>query len=180
MAPKGLGTWNVRPMPSRQRAAGSSRVTGAPANAISPDDGARSPAIRPNRLLFPAPLGPTMPTRSPAPTSSDRLSATTTLPKLLETPASSSRAVPAASGIRWLELGLNRHRRVQRVVHDLHLERELARGLLPLHADRVDDRHAGRRAVREVQRAAHARVADVVQGVGHLGRVVRVGELAEG
>src|SRR5262249_20764741 len=154
--------------------------TGTPSNLISPDDGLRSPAIRPNRLLFPAPLGPTIPMRSPAPTISDRLSATTTLPKLFDIPASSSRAVPAASRIRWLELRLDLDSGVQVVVDDLHLERILACGLLPLHADRVNDRHARRRPVTEVQRAAHSRVADLMQGRGDLGRIVRVADLGEG
>src|SRR5262245_59334106 len=121
MPPNGFGTWNVRPMPRRHRAAASFLVTVAPANRISPDAGARSPAIRPNTLLLPAPFGPTMPIRSPTPTPSERLSATTTLPKLLQIASSSSsadetpapaRAVPvtpvparpAAAG-----LGIRRH-----------------------------------------------------------------------
>ena len=87
----------MRPIPRRHRAAASSLVTGWPSNRISPDPGARSPEISPNRLVLPAPLGPTMPTMSPAPTRSDSSSATTTLPKLFEIRSSSSRAVPAAA-----------------------------------------------------------------------------------
>src|SRR5215469_10738488 len=120
-----------------------------------------------------------MPTRSAGPTASDRLSATTTLPKLLETPVSSSRVVFAASGIRWLEGFLDLDRGVQGIVNDLHLERELAGGLLPLHADRGDDRDSGRRAAGEVESAAHARVIHVVQLVGDVGSVVRIAGGAE-
>src|ERR1700735_5498598 len=166
-------------MPSRHLVAVPSRVTSAPPKAIVPACGARSPAIRPNRLVLPAPFGPTMPTMSPAPMRRDRLSATMTLPKLLVTPLSSSRAVPAASGIRWHQVSLDLHRRVQAVVHDLHHERVLAGGRLPLHADRREDSHAGRRAPGEVDRAAHAGVADRVQGGGNLALVVRIADVAE-
>src|ERR1022692_1987354 len=150
MSPNGRGTWNVRPMPSRHRAAASSRVTGCPANLISPDAGASSPAMSANKLVLPAPFGPTMPTTSPGPTLRDSWSATTTRPKLLETPWSSSRACAPDSGIRWLELGLDRHARVQRIVHHPHFERVLARRRLPLHADRRDDADARRRPGGEV------------------------------
>src|SRR6266702_3423972 len=130
--------------------------------------------MRPNRLVLPAPFGPTIPTMSPEPMLNDKLSATTTLPKLFVTPSSSSRTVPAASGIRRLELCLDLHVRVQGVVHDLHLERELARGLLPLDADRRDDAHARGRAAGEVERAAHPGVVHVVQRAGDLSLVMRV------
>src|SRR5215469_12611878 len=200
MPPNGFGTWNVRPMPRRHRVAASFLVTVAPANRISPEAGARSPAIRPNRLLLPAPFGPTMPISSPAPILSERLSATTTLPKLLQTASSSSRtdetsaparavpvtpvpAWPAAggSGIRRHEVRLDRDARVQRVVHDLHLDWILAPGRLhlPLHAHRRDDANAGRRAGREVDRAAHAGVVHLVQCVRDLSLVVRVADIAE-
>src|SRR6266568_8195436 len=179
MSPNGLGTWKVRPIPSLHRAAWSSLVTLTPPNVISPEAGARSPAMRPNRLVLPAPFGPTIPTMSPEPTLNDKLSATTTLPKLFVTPSSSSRAVPAASGIRRLELCLDLHVRVQGVVHDLHLERELARGLLPLDADRRDDADARGRAAGEVERAAHPGVVHVVQRAGDLSLVMRVGRCRE-
>src|SRR5580704_16500088 len=142
MSPNGRGTWYVRPMPSRHRAAGSSLVTVRPAKRTSPAPGARSPEMSPNRLVLPAPFGPTIPTMSPGPTVKDSLSATTTLPKLLVTLSSSSRAVPAASGIRGLEICRYLHALVERVVDDLHLERELAGPLLPLRADRRDDADA--------------------------------------
>src|ERR1700742_1213584 len=93
MSPNGRGTWYVRPMPSRHRPAASSLVTVRPANRTAPALGARSPEIRPNRLVLPAPFGPTMPTVSPAPTARDRSSAITTWPNRLVTPSSSSSGV---------------------------------------------------------------------------------------
>src|SRR5215471_146253 len=77
-------------MPSRHRAAASSLVTVRPANRISPAPGARSPEMRPKRLVLPAPFGPTIPTTSPAPTASDRSSAMTTRPNRFVTRSSSS------------------------------------------------------------------------------------------
>ena len=80
MSTNGRGTWYVRPMPRRQRAAASSLVTFLPAKDTSPLLGASSPEMRPNRLVLPAPFGPTIPTVSPAPTENDRSSAMTTRP----------------------------------------------------------------------------------------------------
>ena len=61
-------------MPRRQRAAGSSRVMFRPAKiADLACTGARSPDMRPNRLVLPAPFGPTIPTVSPAPTEKLRI-----------------------------------------------------------------------------------------------------------
>ena len=54
-------------MPRRQREAESSRVMFRPAKVTWPAR-ARSPEMRPNRLVLPAPFGPTIPTVSPAPT----------------------------------------------------------------------------------------------------------------
>ena len=67
-------------MPSLHRVAASSLVTARPAKRTSPAPGARSPEMRPNRLVLPAPFGPTIPTMSPGPTASDRSSAMTTWP----------------------------------------------------------------------------------------------------
>src|ERR1051326_2153826 len=139
MLPNGRGTWKVRPMPSRHRSGARIRVTGVPANLISPADGSSVPEISPNTLVLPAPLGPTIPSTPPAPTGRDRRSATTTLPKLLLTASSSSNGGAAESGIRRRQVGGDLHILVQRVVHHLHLERERAGALLPLHADRLDD-----------------------------------------
>src|SRR5436190_9519157 len=179
MPPNGRGTWKVRPMPSLHRAAASSRVTRAPSKRISPDPGSRSPAIRPNRLVLPAPFGPTIPTMSPGAMLSESPSATTTFPNLFVTRSSSSRADAAASGIRGLELGRDRHVGVQRVVDNLHDPRVLTRAWLPLNADRPDDPYPGYRAGREVQRAAHSGVVHLVQFRGDRARVVRVVDRGE-
>src|ERR1700722_13347931 len=90
MSPNGRGTWYVRPTPSRHRAAASSPVTVRPPKRISPPPGARSPEMRPNRLVLPAPFGPTIPTVSPAPTANDSSSAMTTAPNRFVTWSSSS------------------------------------------------------------------------------------------
>ena len=67
-------------MPSRHRAAAPSLVTVRPAKEMPPPPGDRSPEMRPNRLVLPAPFGPTIPTVSPGPTLNDRSSAMTTRP----------------------------------------------------------------------------------------------------
>src|SRR5271154_7142645 len=90
MSVKGRGTWYVRPMPSLHRAAASRLVTGRPANETLPAPGDRSPEMRPNRLVLPAPFGPTIPTESPDPTVNDRSSAMTTRPNRFVTLSSSS------------------------------------------------------------------------------------------
>src|SRR5579863_593170 len=80
-------------MPRRHRAAESSRVTFFPAKLTWPAPGARSPAMRPNRLVLPAPFGPTIPTVSPAPTQKLRSSAMTTRPNRFVTWLSSRSGV---------------------------------------------------------------------------------------
>src|ERR1700742_4071831 len=76
-------------MPRRQRAAESSRVTFRPAKLTWPAPGDRSPEMRPNRLVLPAPFGPTIPIVSPAPTEKLRSSAMTTRPNRFVTWSSS-------------------------------------------------------------------------------------------
>src|SRR5579859_2101022 len=141
-------------MPSLHRAAASSLVTVRPAKRTCPASGARSPEIRPNRLVLPAPFGPTIPTVSPGPTASDRLSATTTRPNRFATPSSSSRGLIIRLLVGRQQVAGGLHAGQQRVVDDLHLQRELG-SLLPLHADGRGDRHARRRVLGrgEVQRA---------------------------
>src|SRR5271163_2069862 len=90
MSPNGRGTWYVRPTPSLHRAAASSLVTVRPAKRTWPAPGARSPEMRPKRLVLPAPFGPTIPTVSPAPTANDSSSAMTTAPNRFVTWSSSS------------------------------------------------------------------------------------------
>src|SRR6516164_380065 len=133
-------------MPSRHRAAASSLVTGRPAKEISPAAGARSPEMRPNRLVLPAPFGPTIPTVSPGPTANERFSAMTTRPNLFVTWSSSSRGLVIRSLVRRLERPGQRHVRHQRVVDDRHRVAPLGAGL-PLPADARGVHHAGGRVL---------------------------------
>src|SRR5579863_694899 len=130
-------------MPSLHREAGSSLVTVRPANRTCPASGDRSPEMRPNRLVLPAPFGPTIPTVSPDPTASDRFSATTTRPNRFAAPSSSSSGLVIRSRVGRQQVGGDLRLRELRVVDDLHLQRVLG-PLLPLHARRRGDRHAGR------------------------------------
>src|SRR5256884_8740903 len=121
-------------MPSLHRAAASSLVTARPAKLTSPASGARSPEMRPNRLVLPAPFGPTIPTTSPGPTANDRSSAMTTRPNRFVTLSSSSSELVIRSLVGRQEVGGDLRLRLQRVVHDLRLNRELG-ALLPLDGD---------------------------------------------
>src|SRR6516164_1748919 len=142
-------------MPSLLRAAASSLVIVRPAKRTSPDPGARSPEMRPNRLVLPAPFGPTIPTTSPGPTAKDRSSAMTTRPNRFVTLSSSSSASVIRSLVGGEQVGRDLRLRLQCVVHHLGLNREL-RALLPLDADRGGDRHARRGpAGGEIQRPGH-------------------------
>src|SRR5215475_7432907 len=181
MSPNGRGTWYVRPMPSLHRAAASSLVTVRPAKRTSPAPGARSPEMRPNRLVLPAPFGPTIPTTSPEPTANDRSSAMTTRPNRFVTLSSSRSGLVIRSLVGRLQVGGDLRLWLQGVVHDLGLDRVLG-ALLPLDADRGGDRHAGRGAAGgEVQRPGHRlRQVHLVQGVGDLGLVVRVAHRGQG
>src|SRR5262250_678044 len=181
MSPNGRGTWYVRPMPSLHRAAESSLVTVRPAKRTSPAPGARSPEMRPNKLVLPAPFGPTIPTTTPGPTANERSSAMTTRPNRFVTSSSSSSGLVIRSLVGRLEIGGDLRLRLQRVVHNLGLDREL-RALLPLDADRRGDRHARRGAAGgEVQRPGHrVREVHLVDGGGDLGLVVRVAHRGQG
>src|SRR5580692_10505837 len=112
-------------MPSRHRAPGCSLVTVRPANRICPPSGARSPEMRPNRLVLPAPFGPTIPTTSPGPTAKDKSSAITTRPNRFVTCSSSSSGLVISSRVGRLQVGGDLCLRLQRVVDDLHLQRVL-------------------------------------------------------
>src|SRR6266853_4310768 len=109
-------------MPSLHRAAASSLVTRRPEKKISPAPGDRSPEMRPNRLVLPAPFGPTIPTVSPAPTANDRSSAMTTRPNRFVTWSISSSGLVIRSWVRRLQVAVDRHARQQRVVDHLHLQ----------------------------------------------------------
>src|ERR1700756_4248339 len=107
-------------MPSLHRAAASSLVTVRPEKETLPAPGDRSPEMRPNRLVLPAPFGPTIPTVSPGPTANDRSSAMTTRPNRFVTPSSCSSVSVIRSFFRWLKRGSERYVRHQRIVDDLH------------------------------------------------------------
>src|ERR1700733_14286315 len=121
-------------MPNLHRAAASSLVTGRPAKEICPEPGDRSPEMRPNRLVLPAPFGPTIPTVSPGPTSNERSSAMTTPPKRFVTLSSWRSGFAIRLGVRRLEGSGDRHLWHQRFVDVLHGPAPLA-ARLPLHAD---------------------------------------------
>src|SRR5580658_436034 len=130
-------------MPSLHREAAFSLVTVRPANRTRPASGDRSPEMRPNRLVLPAPFGPTIPTVSPGLTASDRFSATTTRPNRFATPSSSSSGLVIRSRVSGVQVGGDLRVRKQRVVDDLHLQRVLG-PLLPLDSGGRGDRHARR------------------------------------
>src|SRR6516164_8254900 len=158
MSANGRGTWYVRPMPSLHRAAASSLVTVRPAKRTWPAPGERSPEMRPNRLVLPAPFGPTIPATSPGPTANDRSSAMTTRPNRFVTLSSSRSALVIRSGVGRQEVGGDLRLRLQGVGH------------------------AGRGAAGgEVQWPGHRLgEVDLVDGGGDLGLVVRVARLGEG
>src|SRR5216683_5856472 len=82
-----------------------------------PAVGERSPAIRLNSVVLPAPFGPMMPTASPGAIARSRLSATTIEPKLFLRPASSSSMIRQQSG-DGLHLACHGDRRRRLVVGD--------------------------------------------------------------
>src|SRR5690348_2915619 len=130
-------------MPSLHRVAASSFVTVRPAKRISPAPGARSPEMRPNRLVLPAPFGPTIPTVSPAPTLSERSSAMTTRPNRFVTWSSARSGLVIGSLVGRLQVAGDLGLRQQSVVDHLGLERVLG-ALLPLDAHRQGDGHPRR------------------------------------
>src|SRR5271165_2449033 len=131
-------------MPSLHRAAASSLVTVRPAKEMSPAPGDRSPEMRPNRLVLPAPFGPTIPTVSPGPMANERSSTMTTRPNLFVTWSSSSRGLVIRLLVRRLERSGQRNLRHQRIVDDRHGPAPLG-VRLPLHpqARGVDDTRGG-------------------------------------
>src|SRR6201996_5664311 len=146
MSVNGRGTWYVRPMPSRHRAAASSLVTGRPSKEICPAPGDRAPEMRPNRLVSPAPSAPTPPPTSLAPTVNERSSAMTTRPNLFVTWSSSSRGLVIRLLVRRFEGSRERHVGHKLIVDDLHRVAPLGAGL-PLHADARGVDHAGGRVL---------------------------------
>src|SRR5215472_19096949 len=137
--------------------------------------------MRPNRLVFPAPFGPTIPTTSPGLTARDSSSATTTRPNRFVTLSSSSRGAVIRSLIGRQQVAGDLRLRNEGVVDNLHLDREPG-SLLPLHAGRRGDREAGRGPTGgKVQRPSDGvGEVDAVDGVGDLGLVVRVTHRGKG
>src|SRR5262245_33321023 len=72
-------------MPNRQRSAASSCVTSSPRNSTAPDDGINDPIRTLRSVVFPAPLGPTIPTAWSVATLKSTRSSTTRAPKCLLT-----------------------------------------------------------------------------------------------
>ncbi len=62
--PKISGCWNVRASPRSARSCGDAWVTSSPSSRTSPCEGRTRPERTPNRVLLPAPFGPTRPTSS--------------------------------------------------------------------------------------------------------------------
>src|SRR3984893_5672398 len=180
MSVNGRGAGYVRPMPSRHRAAASSLVTVRPAKRISPAPGDRSPEMRPNMLVLPAPFGPTIPTVSPGPTANERSSATTTRPNLFVTWSSSSSGLAIRLLVRRLEGPGERYVWHQRIVDDLHGPAPLgARLPLHAHAGGVDDTRSRVLARGPVELSSQSLDVHLEQRVGHLGLVVRVADRGE-
>src|ERR1700751_6382861 len=103
--------------------------------------------MRPNRLVLPAPFGPTIPTTSPGPTANDRFSAMTARPNRFGTSSSSSSGLVIRSLVGGLQVGGDLGSRLQGVVDDLGLDRGLG-PLLALDADPRGGGPARRRAAR--------------------------------
>src|SRR5262245_23650110 len=129
-------------MPSRHRAAGSSRVMVRPANLTRTERGDRWPERRRNRLVLPAPFGPTIPTVSPAPTVNDRSSAMTTRPNRFVTCSSSSSELVIRLREGGFEVAGDLGVGQEGVVDDFGFEGVFG-ALLPLDADRGGDDDAG-------------------------------------
>src|SRR6201984_202872 len=157
-------------MPSLHRAAASSLVTVRPAKATLPAPGDRSPEMRPNRLVFPAPFGPTIPTVSPDPTVNDRSSAMTTRPNRFVTCCSSSSGSAIRLFVRRLARRGEGYVRDPAIVDALHCPAVLA-VRLPLHADarRVHDTRRRVLARGPVELPGDALDVHVEQGSRHLG-----------
>src|SRR3954464_7507649 len=78
------GIWNERATPRRMMWRGPSPVMSRPSSVMAPESGLRKPVIMLTKVVLPAPFEPISPTRSPAATSSETLSAATTPSKCLE------------------------------------------------------------------------------------------------
>src|SRR5712691_6761602 len=105
MPPNGRGTWCVRAIPRRQRRAAPAVVTSAPRKCTAPAFGCRKPARTLSSVVFPAPLGPTMPTASSPRTAKSTSCRTTSEPKRFRAPTAARIGVPSAESTALATLG---------------------------------------------------------------------------
>src|SRR5579859_1938680 len=132
-------------MPRRQRWAGPAGVTSASRKRTEPAVACSEPASTFSSVVFPAPLGPTMPTASSAPSAKSTSCSTSSAPKRFRTPCAASKGVPLVLTRQVLAVRLQLRRdgdlRVVVVLRDLGLDLELAARLHPLRADDRPVRH---------------------------------------
>src|SRR6478609_5600629 len=97
-------------MPSRQRCADPVGVTSASRKRTEPDVACNEPARTLSSVVFPAPLGPTIPTASSAPTVKSTSWSTTSAPKRFRTPCAASKGVPLVLTLGFLAVRLQLRR----------------------------------------------------------------------
>src|SRR5579871_5714568 len=119
-------------MPSAARRLAGQRVTGLPANRISPPSGRSAPATRPNVVVLPEPFGPSRPRISPESIVKDRSSTARSPPNALDSEATSrsGAALPGTPG---------RQRVHERHAAEIPGPHHLLLTGLPLHDDRRND-----------------------------------------
>src|SRR5208282_179302 len=182
MPPKGRGTWWVLAMPSRLLSEASAVVTSAPRKRTVPPDDARPPASTLSNVVFPAPLGPTMPTASSAATEKLTSSRTVSAPNRLQSPAPlriapvGGEATAAGSTVVGVQLSLDGNVLVVGVLGDDHVELILAArlGLDPLASDDVGVEAVRHGPLGEVDHADGRRRLKRADGLGDARLVERV------
>jgi hypothetical protein len=87
-------------MPSRALLYVGKPNNGFPSNTMSPSSGRNWPQTQLNSVVLPAPLGPTSPTLSPAPTSNEMVCTALIPPKDLQTPSIRRSGSTSATGTR--------------------------------------------------------------------------------
>src|SRR5881227_4164837 len=111
-------------MPPRQRRCGARRVTSRPSYSMRPASTRASPETRLNSVVLPAPLGPRMPSVSPASTASEMSSVTFSAPYDFDTPCRASSGM--SGGGQGAQLAARRNVGRGLVVHDGELDLVLA------------------------------------------------------
>src|SRR5438552_17056024 len=112
-------------MPPRQRRCGARRVTSRPSYSMRTASTRASPETRLNSVVLPAPLGPRMPSVSPASTASETSSVTFSAPKDLPTRCSASSGIASALLGKQAQLGRGGDAGLGLVVDDGQLGLEL-------------------------------------------------------